>query len=44
MEARAAALVESHFTFEGVLARIREFIADPASADLVCVRPPKTIL
>ena len=44
MRARARALADSPFTLAGVVARIREFIAAPHAADLVCVQTPATLI
>ena len=40
MRARAQELADSHFTYAGVVQRIREFFDAPWDADLVCVRKP----
>lgn len=44
VRARARALAASHFTYEGILDRIAEFIADPEGADLVCMPKPPSLL
>ena len=40
MRTRALELAASHFTYAGVIARIREFFDTPWDADLVCVHKP----
>jgi hypothetical protein len=40
MRARALELAVSHFTYAGVIERIREYLDTPWDADLVCVRKP----
>jgi hypothetical protein len=40
MRARARAVAASHFTYQGVLERIADFVHDPLTADLACVRWP----
>ena len=40
MRARAQELAASHFTYAGVIARIREYLHTPWDADLVCVHKP----
>ena len=42
MRARAQELAASHFTYAGVIARIREYMDAPWDADLVCVNKPAT--
>lgn len=42
MRARARELAASHFTYAGVIARIREFFDTPWDADLVCINKPAT--
>jgi hypothetical protein len=41
MRARAAQLAASHFTYDGVIQRIFEFIKTPWDADLLCVPRPR---
>ena len=40
MRARALELAGSHFTYNGFVRRIREFLDSPWDADLVCVKRP----
>ena len=42
MGQRARELADSHFTYAGVMERIREWLKKPSDADLVCVALPQT--
>ena len=44
MQERAKVLVKSHFTLAGVVERIKDFVANPVTADLVCVTPPPSLV
>jgi hypothetical protein len=42
-EARASALVASHFSFNGTLAQVAKFLVNPRASDLECEQLPPTV-